>query len=102
VAMKKHEANSGEKVAKELHARSEAREYDRTDCRRHDSFMHLGSTSAISCIARIGSSLSVSCYIAVCSSSDAHALKLKAAREEEDRKLAEHIAANGTPVKTKK
>jgi hypothetical protein len=33
---------------------------------------------------------------------DSHALKLKAQREEEDRKLAEQIAANGTPQKTKK
>jgi len=34
--------------------------------------------------------------------SESHALKLKAQREEEDRKLAEHIAVNGTPVKAKK
>ena len=33
---------------------------------------------------------------------EAHALKLKAQREEEDRKLAQEIAANGTPVKGKK
>ena len=34
--------------------------------------------------------------------SEAHALKLKAKSEEEDRKLAEQIAAHGTPVKQKK
>lgn len=36
------------------------------------------------------------------SAREAHALKLKAQREEEDRKLAQQIAANGTPVKGKK
>jgi hypothetical protein len=41
------------------------------------------------------------CFLlSVCSES--HASKLKAAREEEDRKLAEQYAANGTPVKAKK
>lgn len=42
------------------------------------------------------------CVRVVLCVSESHALKLKAQREEEDRKLAEQIAANGTPVKAKK
>jgi hypothetical protein len=41
------------------------------------------------------------CLICLCAYRDQHAARLRAAREEEDRKLAEQLAREGTPVKSK-
>lgn len=68
----------------------------------------LGTPSAVTTTAllvharRVLVSLWFVCCPVRCFCREAHALKLKAQREEEDRKLAQQIAANGTPVKGKK